>query len=199
MRAPQNALEQHPLSAQPGPLLRPAHNTIVVSRVFMVPSVPRYAVDILSNHEMLHCGSGKSARQQEAVPPVAISGEEEKTVFPTGEAKEFLKRLGRPGLYCSSLRVGFMALPRQGAQFHNSPAQRAPPWRFLGAVHPWVRRSPRHMEHLKPRNSFGGRAIQQMQAALVIQNRSMPGLYGIIPALSLFRFAPNFQPCRLPF
>jgi hypothetical protein len=71
----------------------PAHNTIVVSRVFDHPAVPRYAVEYLVYHEMLHLRH-----------PVKLSGSrrcvhsrdfrEEEKLFPHLEdAKKYLKRL----------------------------------------------------------------------------------------------------------
>ena len=72
-----------------------AHNAIVVSRIFDHPRVPRYAVEYLLYHEMLHL-----------VHPVKLRGarrsvhgpefQAEEQLFPQLEkAKEFLKTLGR--------------------------------------------------------------------------------------------------------
>jgi hypothetical protein len=71
----------------------PAHNTIVISRLFDRPVVPRYAVEYILYHEMLHlkhpvklCGSRR------CVHPRAFQQEEH--LFPELEkAKAFLKRL----------------------------------------------------------------------------------------------------------
>lgn len=71
----------------------PAHNTIVVSRVFDRPEIPRYAVEYLVYHEMLHLKH-----------PVKLNGsrrcihskafQEEEKLFPELEkAKQLLKRL----------------------------------------------------------------------------------------------------------
>lgn len=71
----------------------PAHNTIVVSRIFDRPKVPRHAVEYLVYHEMLHLKH-----------PVKLNGsrrcvhskafQEEETIFPELEqAKLALKKL----------------------------------------------------------------------------------------------------------
>ena len=71
----------------------PAHNAIVVSRVFDHPRVPRYAVEYIVYHEMLHLKHPvKTARQPEMRPLRGVPGGR-KTVSPTGEAKQFLKQL----------------------------------------------------------------------------------------------------------
>ncbi len=70
-----------------------AHNTIVVSRVFDQPHVPRYAIEYLMYHEMLHLKY-----------PIRVRGgrrcihsrefQAEERLFPElDEAKAFLKRL----------------------------------------------------------------------------------------------------------
>lgn len=70
-----------------------AHNTIVVSRIFDGPKVPRYAIEYLMYHEMLHLKH-----------PVRVRGgrrcihsrefQAEERLFPElDEAKAFLKRL----------------------------------------------------------------------------------------------------------
>lgn len=71
----------------------PAHNTIVVSRAFDHPEVPRYAVEYLVYHEMLHLkhpvrlrGSRRCFHSREF--------QAEERLFPElQEAKRFLKRL----------------------------------------------------------------------------------------------------------
>jgi predicted metal-dependent hydrolase len=71
----------------------PAHNTIVVSRIFDRPGVPRYAVEYLVFHELLHLRH-----------PVRMSGsrrcvhsrafQEEERLFPhLAEAKRYVKQL----------------------------------------------------------------------------------------------------------
>jgi hypothetical protein len=72
----------------------PAHNTIVVSRVFDGPRVPRYAIEYLVYHEMLHLRHPVRLRgSRRMVHPVAFR--EEEKLFPhLAEAKAFLKRLG---------------------------------------------------------------------------------------------------------
>jgi predicted metal-dependent hydrolase len=71
----------------------PAHNAIVVSRIFDHPRVPRYAVDYIVYHEMLHlkhpvkwCGSRRSVHSGEF--------QAEEKLFPQlEEARRFLKQL----------------------------------------------------------------------------------------------------------
>jgi len=71
----------------------PAHNAIVVSRVFDHPRVPRYAVEYILYHEMLHLkhpvklrGSRRCVHSQEF--------QAEEKLFPhLDQAKQFLKRL----------------------------------------------------------------------------------------------------------
>jgi hypothetical protein len=71
----------------------PAHNTIVVSRVFDSPCVPRYAVEYIVFHEMLHLKHPvKVKRGRRCVHPPEFLREEE--MFPQcREAKQFLRRL----------------------------------------------------------------------------------------------------------
>ncbi|MBI2677519.1 MAG: M48 family peptidase [Candidatus Koribacter versatilis] len=71
----------------------PAHNTIVVSRIFDRPQVPRYAVEYLVYHEMLHLRHPVKLRgARRCVHPAAL--QEEERLFPELEkAKAFLKRL----------------------------------------------------------------------------------------------------------
>lgn len=71
----------------------PAHNAIVISRIFDHPSVPRYAVEYLVYHEMLHLkypvklrGSRRCVHSREFVA--------EERLFPRfDEAQKFLKTL----------------------------------------------------------------------------------------------------------
>jgi hypothetical protein len=71
----------------------PAHNTIVVSRIFDRPQVPRYAVEYLVYHEMLHLRHPVKLRgTRRCVHPAAFQAEEK--LFPELEkAKAYLKRL----------------------------------------------------------------------------------------------------------
>ena len=71
----------------------PAHNTIVVSRIFDRPSVPRYAVEYLVYHEMLHLKHPVKLRgSRRCVHSSQLQAEE--ALFPHLErAKDFLKRL----------------------------------------------------------------------------------------------------------
>jgi hypothetical protein len=72
----------------------PAHNTIVVSRIFDRPNVPQYAIEYLVYHEMLHLRHPVKLRgSRRSVHPPAF--QEEEKLFPQlAEAKQFLKHLG---------------------------------------------------------------------------------------------------------
>jgi hypothetical protein len=71
----------------------PAHNTIVISRVFDHPSVPRFAVEYLVYHEMLHLKHPVKLRgSRRCVHPPEFVAEEK--LFPAlAEAQSFLKQL----------------------------------------------------------------------------------------------------------
>ena len=71
----------------------PAHNAIVISRVFDHPRVPRYAVEYIVYHEMLHLKHPVKLRgSRRCVHSAAFQAEEK--MFPLLEpAKRFLKRL----------------------------------------------------------------------------------------------------------
>jgi hypothetical protein len=71
----------------------PAHNTIVISRIFDRPSVPRYAVEYLVYHEMLHLKHPVRLRgSRRCVHPRQFQADEK--LFPELEqAKRFLKQL----------------------------------------------------------------------------------------------------------
>ncbi|MGZ4821164.1 MAG: M48 family peptidase [Terriglobales bacterium] len=71
----------------------PAHNAIVVSRVFDRPQVPRYAVEYIVYHEMLHLKHPVRLRgSRRCVHPPQFQVEEK--LFPQlEEAKRFLKTL----------------------------------------------------------------------------------------------------------
>lgn len=71
----------------------PAHNTIVVSRIFDRSEVPRYAVEYLVYHEMLHLRHPVKLRgSRRCVHPAAF--QEEEKLFPhLQEAKKYLKNL----------------------------------------------------------------------------------------------------------
>jgi len=71
----------------------PAHNTIVVSKVFDRPQAPRYAVEYLVYHEMLHLRHPVKLRgSRRCVHPAAFQAEEK--LFPQlEEAKRYLKQL----------------------------------------------------------------------------------------------------------
>ncbi len=70
-----------------------AHNTIVVSRVFDRPGTPRYAIEYLLYHEMLHLKHPVRVRAgRRCVHGPAFQAEEK--LFPELElAREYLKRL----------------------------------------------------------------------------------------------------------
>ncbi len=71
----------------------PAHNTIVISRIFDHPRVPRYVVEYIVYHEMLHLKHPvKVRRGRRCVHPRQFT--EEEKLFPELErAQAFLKRL----------------------------------------------------------------------------------------------------------
>ncbi len=70
-----------------------AHNTIMVSRVFDRPGTPRYAVEYLMYHEMLHLKHPVTVRKgRRCVHPAAFQAEER--LFPElAAAKAYLKGL----------------------------------------------------------------------------------------------------------
>ncbi len=72
----------------------PAHNTIMVSRVFDRRDTPRYAVEYLLYHEMLHLKHPVTVRGgRRCVHPAAF--QEEEARFPQIEAaRAYLRRLG---------------------------------------------------------------------------------------------------------
>jgi len=72
----------------------PAHNTIVVSRVFDRAGVPQYAIEYLVYHEMLHLRHPVRLRgsRRQVHPP---EFQKEEKLFPQlAEARQFLKHLG---------------------------------------------------------------------------------------------------------
>jgi hypothetical protein len=71
----------------------PAHNAIVVSRVFDDPHVPRYAVEYLLYHEMLHLKHPVKLRGSRRCVHSAEFVEEEKRFPQFEEAKKFLRAL----------------------------------------------------------------------------------------------------------
>jgi hypothetical protein len=70
----------------------PAHNAIVVSRIFDRPSVPRYAIDYLVYHEMLHLKHPVKLRgSRRCVHSSAFQAEEK--LFPhLSDAQRFIKQ-----------------------------------------------------------------------------------------------------------
>lgn len=72
----------------------PAHNTIVVSRIFDSTRVPSYAIEYLVYHEMLHLRHPVKLRGSRRLVHSAAFREEEKLFPQWKEAEEFLKRLG---------------------------------------------------------------------------------------------------------
>ena len=71
----------------------PAHNAIIISRVFDHPSVPLYALEYIVYHEMLHLKHPVKLRgSRRCVHPAEFQAEEK--LFPQArEAVAFLKRL----------------------------------------------------------------------------------------------------------
>lgn len=71
----------------------PAHNTIVVSRIFDHPLVPRYAVEYILYHEMLHLKHPVKLRGSRRCVHSSAFQEEERLFPQLEEARAFLKRL----------------------------------------------------------------------------------------------------------
>ncbi|MGH9510033.1 MAG: SprT-like domain-containing protein, partial [Terriglobales bacterium] len=71
----------------------PAHNTIVVSRVFDSHQVPRYAIEYLLFHEMLHLRHPVRLRGGRRCVHSAEFQAEEKQFPHLAEARKFLKTL----------------------------------------------------------------------------------------------------------
>ena len=71
----------------------PAHNAIVISRIFDHPAVPRYAVEYIVYHEMLHLKHPVRLRgSRRCVHPAEFQAEEK--LFPQLDAANaFLKRI----------------------------------------------------------------------------------------------------------
>jgi predicted metal-dependent hydrolase len=72
----------------------PAHNAIVVSRIFDHPRIPRYAVEYIVYHEMLHLKHPVRLRGSRRCVHSAEFQEEERLFPQLGEAKRFLKQIG---------------------------------------------------------------------------------------------------------
>ncbi len=71
----------------------PAHNTIVISRLFDHPAVPRYAVEYIVYHEMLHLKHPVKLRGSRRCVHSAAFQAEEKLYPQLHDAMAFLKRL----------------------------------------------------------------------------------------------------------
>jgi hypothetical protein len=71
----------------------PAHNTIVVSRIFDSPEVPRYAVEYLVYHEMLHLKHPVKLRGSRRCVHSREFSAEEKLYPEFDRAQRFLKQL----------------------------------------------------------------------------------------------------------
>lgn len=71
-----------------------AHNTIMVSRIFDRPGTPRYAIEYLMYHEMLHLKHPVSVRRGRRCVHGPAFQEEEKRFPEIDAARNFLKRLG---------------------------------------------------------------------------------------------------------
>ena len=71
----------------------PAHNAIVVSRIFDHPRVPRYAVDYIVYHEMLHLKHPVKLRGSRRCVHSAEFQAEEKLFPRLEEVKRFLKHM----------------------------------------------------------------------------------------------------------
>jgi hypothetical protein len=71
----------------------PAHNAIVVSQIFDHPAVPRYAVDYIVYHEMLHLKHPVRLRGSRRCVHSAEFQAEEKLFPQLAEVKQFLRQL----------------------------------------------------------------------------------------------------------
>lgn len=71
----------------------PAHNAIVVSRIFDHPRIPRYAVEYIVYHEMLHLKHPVKLRGSRRCVHSAAFQEEEKRFPQLAEAQRFLRQL----------------------------------------------------------------------------------------------------------
>lgn len=72
----------------------PAHNTIVVSRVFDHRAVPRYAIDYLVYHEMLHLRHPVKMRGSRRCVHSQAFREDEKLFPHLEQAKKYLRTMG---------------------------------------------------------------------------------------------------------
>ena len=71
----------------------PAHNAIIISRIFDHPGVPRYVLDYIVYHEMLHLKHPVKLRGSRRCVHSAEFQAEEKLFHRVAEANAFLKRL----------------------------------------------------------------------------------------------------------
>jgi len=71
----------------------PAHNAIIISRIFDHPAVPRYVLEYIVYHEMLHLKHPVKMRGSRRCVHSAEFQEEEKRFPRVAEAEGFLKRL----------------------------------------------------------------------------------------------------------
>jgi hypothetical protein len=71
----------------------PAHNTIVISRAFDRPQVPRYAIEYIMYHEMLHLKHPVKLRGSRRCVHSRAFNEEERLFPELDKAKAFLKVL----------------------------------------------------------------------------------------------------------
>lgn len=71
----------------------PAHNAIIISRIFDHPGVPRYVVEYIVYHEMLHLKHPVRLRGSRRCVHSREFHEEEKLFPQLAEANAFLKRL----------------------------------------------------------------------------------------------------------
>jgi predicted metal-dependent hydrolase len=71
----------------------PAHNAIVVSRVFDNPRVPRFAVEYIVYHEMLHLKHPVKLRGSRRCVHSAEFQQDERIFPDLDQARQFLKRL----------------------------------------------------------------------------------------------------------
>jgi predicted metal-dependent hydrolase len=71
----------------------PAHNAIIISRIFDHPAIPRHVLDYIVYHEMLHLKHPVKLRGSRRCVHSAEFQAEERLFPQVGEAEAFLKRL----------------------------------------------------------------------------------------------------------
>jgi hypothetical protein len=76
----------------------PAHNSIVISRIFDRPQTPRFLVEYILFHEMLHLRHPVEHRRSRRRVHTREFKQAERAFPRLEEARRLLKTLGGPGL-----------------------------------------------------------------------------------------------------